>query len=756
MSAPSVHLRVIQGALGRAVEESAQAPSDQPIDRTDLVFSANGLLSQFFDGYSPREGQVALTRAIDEAITAGLSGDPQQFESSRLAGEAPTGTGKSIAYLAPAILQAVPRGQKVLVVTENNALTEQLVGKDLPTLATVLAAHLPRPLKFAALVGRGNFLCLDKVQNGDDDAQSAIYTDNPRLLRDLQALDAWARTTDTGNRNEITVTEAAWSARSTSSDDCKRDGCAHQRECFASKAKGESDNADVIVTNYALFFLSMKMRIENEGRESILPPCAVVILDEAHVAADKARDALGLEIGFGAVKKLTRWLKKQDAHTSANGQPGLVHTLSADIERGADALFERAASRVHDARGGKAALLSTDWHRTSGTEDTTPAPALLTDLARARTLARQIVERATGEDLTSEEKTARAQARNAYKRAHRLVRGICQATELYGSPDHLHWVEVERESERNKRTRITLRAADLDIGAVLREHLWQHRETRALIAVSATMTTGPASSGSSGWDFARRELGIPSATRTLSVPSPFDFARQALLVTPPGLPDPTAQARSGGRSDTEGAYARAAAEKLLETIHAANGRTLALFTSRKGLETAQEVLQAARRRGEMPYTLLVQDGSTPRRELMRVFMADTHSVLLGMQSFGTGIDPAGEACSAVFIDKFPFPPAGEPLMQGLIERAGGFTGGGFGKEYLPRAILTIKQWCGRAIRTKTDIAAVVVCDPRVRTKGYGAQMVAALGLPTRGGIEDIAGFLRGEGVPMGVRGGLFK
>lgn len=714
----------------RAAGVAATARAADP-DVTAEVFGPDGLLARAFPGYEPRAPQVDLARAVDRAIVAG--------DGAALAAEGPTGTGKSVAYLAPAIMHGVRAGLRTLVVTANNALLEQLLRKDLPTLQRVLAPALPRPFTFAGLMGRGQYLCRNTVPGIGADVPADPLSDRDAL--DLERIDRWARTTATGERAELTpgVTDGAWEARSVTGDDCTRDGCPQRGTCHAYAAHDAAAMADVVVTNIAL--LLMHLRVAGEtGRANILPRFDVLVIDEAHELPDKAREALGLTLGRGSFGRLCRWLRRNAGHAGVD--------TAQRIDDAADALFAAALRRFpprsDDAPPGteRVTLGEPGWH---------DAGQLLDALRAARTTAARVVEAATaGQDLR-----AVALARNASLRARRLIQAAAEASALPGGEPgadpairNVYWIEADyAPSPRRARARIgprvTFRGAPLAIGPTLRRGLWGMEGLRAVVAVSATLTTGP---GPGGWAHPRRELGIPDDAVTLAVPSPFDYARQSLLVVPGEaweMPSPVAP-QGADRTRSDERYTAACARVLCDVIRAADGRTLALFTSRRALTLAAEIVRAAAARGELPagVRVLVQEPGASRRELADTFKADTRSVLLGLQSFGTGFDPAGETCSAVFLDKLPFPSRGDPLMEGLCDAAGDQW---FGREYLPRMLLTLRQWVGRAIRTRSDVAAVVIADPRVGqgpgvgTKGYARDVCAAVG-------ADVWG--RGRGMPI--------
>lgn len=711
----------------RAAGVAAAARADADTDVTAEVFGPDGLLARAFPGYEPRAPQVDLSRAVDRAIVAG--------DGAALAAEGPTGTGKSLAYLAPAIMHGVRQGLRTLVVTANNALLDQLLRKDLPTLQSVLRPALPRPFTFAGLMGRGQYLCRNTVPDIGTDVPSDPLSDRDAL--DLERIDRWARTTTTGERAELTpgVTDGAWDLRSVTGDDCTRGACPQRERCHAYIAHDKAERADVVVTNIALLLIHLRVAGET-GRALILPRFDVLVIDEAHELPDKAREAFGLTMTRGAFGAVAKWLNHRKQRSARD-------TLNVEAEM----LFARALQRLPSFVSKKT---------NNGNESVTLAEPGWYDGSRLLDALRFVRAETYRVANSDEDDSERARAQNVARRALRLMQGVDIVTQLPdGSPSadpvvrNVYWIEADHAPRTRGRTRpgprLTFRGAPLAIGPTLRRALWGMEGLRAVIAVSATLTTG----AGDAWAYPRRELGIPEGAATLAVPSPFDYARQSLLVVPGEaweMPSPTPPA-GADRARSDERYTAACARVLCDVIRAADGRTLALFTSRRALTLAAELVRAAAARGELPagVRILVQEPGASRRELADTFKADVRSVLLGMQSFGTGFDPAGETCSAVFLDKLPFPSRGDPLMEGLCDAAGDQW---FGREYLPRMLLTLRQWVGRAIRTRSDVAAVVIADPRVGrgpgvgAKGYARDVCAAVGAGARGmrvttEVEDV-------------------
>jgi len=612
-------------------------------DYIDQVFGTGGVLARRFPGYQPRAGQLALVRAIDEAVHAGR----------HLLAEAPTGTGKSVAACVPAIYHAVQHGKRVVIVTANVALQEQLARIDLPRLREVL----PWPFRFAVLKGRGQYLCEDKLvqirgHQRDLFGDAAVDLELERVLR-------WAATTPTGDISDLRFAPSrrTWADVSVSPDACHGDECPSRITCFAERARALAHDADVVVTNYHLLGAHLAARLET-GQDCVLPPHDVLILDEAHAAADILRECLGFRIigrELDDMVRIARDLGRRD--------------LATAIER--VRLLDTLAARARDGR--KVVPLAPG------------ADVLALDVVSALdTLAGVASARAA---------SLEGEAKTAWQRMSRSAAGLAaRVTETTNASDSnkVYWVEVDDQG------RPALVARPMEVARILRGALFG--STASVCLLSATLTTD------GNFRFIRRELGVPTDAVEIAVESPFDFARQSLLIVPDELPEP--------RSPD---FSAACARVFQEVIERAQGRTLGLFTSYQALNDVYQQLDRSRFR-------ILRQGDHPRPELIRLFKEDVHSVLLGTDSFWTGIDVPGEALSAVVIAKLPFRPPDDPVLAALSER----DGGGFATQMLPRATIALKQGVGRLIRTQADRGVVVICDRRLVDARYGAGILRSL------------------------------
>lgn len=704
------------------------------LDATAAVFGQGGALARSFPGYAPREGQVAMARLVSDVLRDG----------GGCMVDAPCGTGKSVAYLAPAILRAVKRSEKVIVATANIALQDQLVGKDLPalreTLAPLLGPHADA-WTFAMLKGRSNYVCTHLVEHPEDTAELEGNLSTAELAQ-LSEVDRWAARTSTGDRTELpfVVSDQVWRLRSMTSEDCHSKACEFYEECFARAAHDRAKDASVIVVNYHLLFTHVGMRAETK-RDVILPEHHALVLDEAHEAGDIARDFFGHTLSEGRVKRLVKWARTC-MRDSKKATVGCTDEEGVELVMLADALESLSAHLFRALDDAMAPLLARQ-PRINTLRSDAPAcaaalerlAALESPLSEMRRIAARIhgrIDRAAKNgDLPAGDqgRPARRVQRDAERAGRACIKALSwigDATREPGSEssalDAIHWINAEERPGKHggpKTVRLTWESRHVDLAPVLREHVWEH--VRSVIACSATMTTGQ---GAAGWQWIRRQLGAPAEARTLSVSSPFDFASQALLCLPAGAPDPTQ--RMGDRE----AFDRYVLDVLSQVARAAGGRTLGLFTSTRMARAAADHLRA----GRPPFGVLAQ-GDAPRTQLVADFKRDETSVLCGTTSFWTGVDVPGSACVCVVVDKLPFAPPGDPVLDALQERAvarsGGKTFAGFMEESLPRAVLALRQGVGRLIRSTGDWGCVVVCDPRLSTKGYGADIVRSLGMPTR-------------------------
>ncbi|MBC7803105.1 MAG: ATP-dependent DNA helicase [Candidatus Parcubacteria bacterium] len=612
------------------------------------VFAADGPLAAQVDGYHPRVQQVEMAQAILEAVQAG----------SMLAVEAGTGTGKTFAYLVPALLA----GGKVIVSTGTKTLQNQLYDRDLPAVREALASGATASL----LKGRANYVCLHRLANAHAEARLESREDVARL----RSIEHFSATSITGDRADLAaVPEDApvWQHATSTRENCLGQDCPRYKDCFVMRARKNALAADVVVVNHHLFFADVALR--DEGISELLPSCNTVIFDEAHQLPETARLFFGETVSTGQLIELAR-----DARLELRAAGG----ASPELDRIASKLDKAARDlRLCFAREG----LRQGWAQAMREPG---FPEALQALGQAL----DAVRKPLGEQAERSEGLG-ACARRAADSSALLAR-----IKEQGPASEVRWVEVFGHS-------LQLHITPLVPAELFRKQMLDH--PRAWIFTSATLAMGE--------DFShfKRELGIEEAAAR-SWPSPFDFERQALLYAPKGLPsDPN-----------DPAYTDAVVKAALPVLQASRGRAFLLFTSHRALRRAHELL-----RDKIEFPLLVQ-GTGSRSDLLVRFRALGNAVLLGAASFWEGVDVRGEALSVVLIDKLPFAPPEDPVLSARIEALRNEGGNPFMDFQLPQAVLQLKQGAGRLIRDEDDRGVLVLCDPRLYTKGYGRTVRASL------------------------------
>jgi len=616
------------------------------------VFAAEGPLARAVPGYRMRAQQVELARRIEAAIGAGRA----------LVAEAGTGTGKTFAYLVPALAS----GGKVLVSTGTKTLQDQLFGRDLPIVRQVLGL----PVAGALLKGRANYVCQHHLERNLKDGRLS----SREAAHDLQLIAGFARRTQTGDRAELAEVPEdaeAWSLATSTRENCLGQGCSRLRDCFVMRARREALAADVVVVNHHLFFADVVLR--DEGMAELLPTCNTIILDEAHQLPDTATLFFGQSVTTGQALELARDTLAE-ALAEAPDVPELRELVRA-MDRGARDL--RLAAGLREGRQPAAAV---ERNEAFGTAIARFAAAL----GRLGAALGGLAER--GEGLANCAERARALA----ERLHAWREGAGE--------ELVRWIEAHTHS-------LALHATPLSIAPIFRRQLDEHR--RAWILVSATLAVDG--------DFShfQRMLGLEDA-ETACWGSPFDYAHHGLLYLPRALPEPNTEAHTD-----------AVVDAALPVIRASGGRAFLLFTTLRAMRRAHARLGAALRDAGLDLPLLLQ-GQGTRSALLERFRRLGNAVLVGAASFWEGVDVRGEALSVVVIDKLPFAPPDDPVFAArlaALKRAGRNA---FVELQLPAAALLLKQGAGRLIRDEQDRGVLMICDPRLATRSYGARLLASL------------------------------
>ena len=612
------------------------------------MFAAGGPLAAQVEGYRPRPQQVEMARAILDAIEGGQA----------LAVEAGTGTGKTFAYLVPALLA----GGKVIVSTGTKTLQDQLYSRDLPAVREALATGATTAL----LKGRANYVCLYRMERSL--AEGVDSREGATQLRAIERFAARSLTGDKGELAEVPEDAGVWQHATSTRENCLGQSCPKYDDCFVMRARRNALAADVVVINHHLFFADVALR--DEGVSELLPACNTVVFDEAHQLAETARLFFGETLSSSQLVELARDTRLELA-AAGGGSPGL-DKLAGALDKAARDL--RLCFAEEGARLGWTQAL-----RVPG------LPEALEKLGAALAA----LGKPLGEQAERSEGLAGC-ARRA-REAHALLERLTGEDE---SSERVRWAEVFGRS-------VQLHVTPLSPAELFRRQMSDH--PRAWVFASATLAVGE--------DFShfKRELGIEdAAARTW--PSPFDFARQALLYVPKGLPaDPN-----------DPAFTEAVVEAALPVLRASRGRAFLLFTSHRALKRAHRLLQ-----GRIEYPMLVQ-GTGARSELLVRFRQLGNAVLLGAASFWEGVDVRGEALSVVLIDKLPFAPLDDPVLAARIEALRAQGGNPFVEYQLPQAVLQLKQGAGRLIRDATDRGVLVLCDPRLYSRSYGKTIRASL------------------------------
>ena len=621
-------------------------------------------------GGSAREGQIEMAEAVANALT----------DRHHLMVQAGTGTGKSLAYFIPGIVH----GRKVLVATATLALQRQLVDRDLPAVVPALEKLLGREVTYAIYKGVGNYVCLQKMNSEDVDPDGELVMDVSSLEKDAKRLIAWAKTPGvSGDRDDAPeVDRRIWAANSVSGRECVgADVCAFGSQCFAANAKGKAQTADVVVTNHTL------LAIEIMDLHPILPERDCIILDEAHEFMDRATQAVTDELTSGRVLRAAAMARKF--------MPGKL----------ADA-FHKAANDFHESMVDYGESVRGELGSQGRLEEI--PQSLESPIRKVREAAQAIVQSLTADDeiIDTDAMAERARVKGAVNEVSTTA-----ATLLKLGDGLVLWYEP---------TFSTLHLAPLSVSDVLRENMLKQTP---VIATSATLTVGNSFNSlakSIGFivgedlnaELSEGELD-PGNVQMLDVGSPFDFANQGVLYMPKHLPEP---GRDGPSIEV--------LTELGELIDAAGGRTLALFSSWRGVEAADAHLRKVL--AELPIKIITQKRGDAVGPLVARFAKDETSVLLGTMSLWQGVDVPGNSCILVAIDRIPFPRPDEPVMSARASQADAAGGSGFMQVSLPRAALLLAQGTGRLIRSVDDRGVVAILDSRIVTKRYGSVLLNSM------------------------------
>jgi ATP-dependent DNA helicase DinG len=641
------------------------------------ALAPTGPLATAIPAFETRRAQLELAAAVSRTF----------MDGGVLLAEAGTGTGKTLAYLIPAILSR----HRVLVSTGTKNLQEQIYFKDLPVLQDTL--HVP--FKATYMKGRSNYLCLHRFDAWKESgaAKTSDETHYLRLIGD------WAGHTETGDRAEIEdlpEDTPFWSDIAASAENCIGTDCPRYQDCYVTRMRQRAAESDVVIVNHHLLCADAAVRYSAYGE--VIPDCHYAIVDEAHQLEDVATQYFGKAISNYRIDDLVR-----DLDHAAFG------SLIPDREKAQDLLTDVARIRDHARmffatlqmmRLEMPASSATDSRVRIGPSQT--ARAADEGLALAAALAAAESDMVLAKDVPEE---VLALARRAHE-----VRDDLTFLLRADDPSFVYFLEIRGRG-------VHLRAAPIDVSDIIREVLLERMT--ALVFTSATLTAD------GSFEYLRGRLGVRHADE-IRLDSEFDYASQAILYLPRRMPDP--------RSPQ---FAHAAAREIVEILKRTEGRAFVLFTSYANLREVRTIAEA-----ELDYPILVQ-GTAPRSALLRDFKVTPHAVLLATSSFWQGVDVVGEALSCVIIDKLPFASPGEPIVAARIEAITARGGSAFGEYQIPLAVLSLKQGLGRLLRHRLDRGVLAILDPRLRTMGYGRRFLGSLP-PARvtHALEDIERFFQ--------------
>ncbi|HET6411139.1 MAG TPA: ATP-dependent DNA helicase [Anaeromyxobacter sp.] len=641
------------------------------------LLGPRGPLAAVLPTFEYRADQVAMAEAVERAIE----------RRNYLVAEVGTGTGKTLAYLVPAVLS----GRRVIVSTATKTLQEQIWGKDIPLLRDACG------LDFSAayLKGRSNYYCLER---GAEFARAPTFA-----VREEAALwpriEAWAVQTETGDRSEIDLPDQlqAWRDLSATSENCLGRECQRYEECFVTRARALAAQADVLLVNHHLFFADLAMRTSRAGVE-ILPDPDVVVFDEAHALEDVATEYFGLQVSSFRLEELVR-----DALRAVADRPDLASMMkeaTSELRKAGERLFQEVADALRRSDTGRVVVRTAGrvtrpaFGRASRPE---PEEGVRAELSpelfepASRSLSRLDGALGALRDLFAE---ASSPALAQVARRAGELRVELSAVTAMKERSRIYYGEVRGRG-------VFLRAAPIDVAEELQERLYRHSDT--VIFTSATLAA------QGRFDYFRRQVGLAPEFEVLEArfPGPFDFSRQAALVAPEGLPEPN-----------HPGFAEAAARAIEALTAVTFGRAFVLCTSNRNM------LAFHRASRSLPYRILLQ-GEKPKSRLLEEFRAEP-SVLFATQSFWEGVDVPGEALSLVIIDRLPFAPPGDPVVAARLRALEEQGRDGFSELSVPAAALSLRQGFGRLIRHRQDRGLVAVLDRRLLTRSYGRAFLSTL------------------------------
>jgi len=627
-------------------------------DTCQKLFMQGGLFSKILSHYEYRPAQLTMAKAVDEALA----------QTSTLLVEAATGTGKTWAYLIPAILSR----KKIIISTGTLTLQDQLFSKDLP----FLAKSLPRPFTYSMMKGKSNYLCLHRFSQSFQQSsfESMGNVGNSAHLessKHLQIIRKWAERTKSGDRAEISElpeSSLAWQEVSVKGDACLGGQCPDYDRCYLTRMKQEAAAADIVVVNHHLFFADLGLK--EQGYGEVLPRYKAVIFDEAHLLEETATQYFGVSFSSYRIEDFIRDAEREFRYSR-------ITESDCSEQCKAILLYSNIFFR-HFKRGG-------DRFRLRHQDFSAQALSSGADLKQALERFDRLIEKY---HLKSD-----AVAHLSERIEALLVDLRCFLKEQREEDHYIYWAEQRRNTT-------FLHTSPLDVSTILEEALFKGEIP--MILTSATLSAG------GKFDFIRERLGIQQA-KELMLDTVFDYEKQSLFYLPKHLPEPSNPQFSAAISD-----------EIVQLLEASEGRAFLLFTSWRNLEAVYQNIAH-----RLPYQLLKQ-GEQPKQILIEQFKEDISSVLFGTTSFWQGVDVEGEALSCVIIDKLPFASPSDPLTSARIDALATQGKAPFSAYQIPLAILALRQGIGRLIRNSKDRGLIAILDRRLTSKGYGKKFLKSL------------------------------